>query len=325
MVEPVRTWTISFDNPFSNQLDQQVQYRESCFNIKDTYVNGGWTVIASSNGVVANLNDNWNSSADIVFASAGARSWIVMRSPVGWLPGTDQVELCMECNNSSPDATPQQMQSFFAANPFFDVTTPVTTARPTSGNETAANSSGDDVIPWTGVLTGRWTSWYSSRGDVVFGVKPQGVLQWRHFQVLTANTDVNGGGTGSYRFGFFSRSSSSTGVLTASDINNGNNWRGIAPDSVSTDSPQGESTVYGGAAVWASGLDVGGVTVSSPIDLYSNSPSRGRSLGTVVDFYAGPQNLPNGELDDAETLQVLRRQFFDSTWLYVPTALLPFA
>jgi len=118
---------------------------------------------------------------------------------------------------------------------------------------------------------------------------------------------------------------SSTGVLTASDISTPNNWRGIAPDSVSTDSPQGESTVYEGAVSWASGLDVGGVTVSSPIDLYSNSLPRGRSLGTVVDFYAGPQNLPNGELDDAETLQVLRRQFFDSTWLYVPTALLPFA
>src|SRR5512137_2583886 len=43
------------------------------------FASNPWTVVASSNAVVANGSDNWNTVADIVWAlSPGAHSWIVL-------------------------------------------------------------------------------------------------------------------------------------------------------------------------------------------------------------------------------------------------------
>jgi hypothetical protein len=65
-----------------------------------------WTVIASSNGIVANTSDNWNGLSDITSADAGvAHSWIVLQSPTGMLPNSGSMQFLIDCSASAAVAT----------------------------------------------------------------------------------------------------------------------------------------------------------------------------------------------------------------------------
>ena len=89
-----------------------------------------WTVVASSNGTIANSSDNWTTNADIVFAAApSAHSWIVLRQT--GINGQN-VDICFDCGYSSSAYQINMVTSFGAG---FNVTSPVTTARPTATDE----------------------------------------------------------------------------------------------------------------------------------------------------------------------------------------------
>lgn len=62
------------------------QTRRLLFELKQGLVSstvGPWTVVASSNGAVANTNDNWTSSDSVSWVTAvgSPHSWIVLKSP----------------------------------------------------------------------------------------------------------------------------------------------------------------------------------------------------------------------------------------------------
>lgn len=61
---------------------------------------GAWRVIGSSNGVVANSNDNWQATTDIVHSAASippGHSWILLRSPSGFMPGSNFFDMLIDC------------------------------------------------------------------------------------------------------------------------------------------------------------------------------------------------------------------------------------
>jgi hypothetical protein len=88
-----------------------------------------WVVAASSNGTVADTNDNWNSTSDLVWGT-GAHSWIILRQT--GINGQN-IEICIDLNTS---------QTFYgniitSNGNGFNVSSPVTTARPTATDEYA--------------------------------------------------------------------------------------------------------------------------------------------------------------------------------------------
>lgn len=88
---------------------------------------GAWSVVASSNGSVANTSDNWNSDSDIVFAAGGtAHSWIIL-SRAGWMPG-GTMYLKLDCNSAT------QYQLTFELSSGAYTTSYVTGTAPTATN-----------------------------------------------------------------------------------------------------------------------------------------------------------------------------------------------
>jgi hypothetical protein len=323
MPNPTRTWTISNNNAFSNQADQQVQFREAVFNLKDTFVNAGWTVTISSNGTTAGAGDNWATDADVVLGTSGNGSWVVLRSPTGWIPNSDQIEGLLYVNDTgaNPQIAPFQLTTS-------TWTGGSTATLPTATPSTTVLTSGDEVIPWTSVVSGQWNSWYSSRGDVMFAVKITATLEFRHFFALTGNVDGDGSGKGDQRWGLFARSSTSAEVLTTANIPTSINWRTSNPlgtdltNALTLDCLVWDTT---GTTSWTNGVDFEGNAISGVLSFFSNDSTEGRYLGDFIDFTAAAPNTPAGTLDDSETSQTQRRIVIGDIWIYVNAADIPLA
>lgn len=119
-------------------------WRDPIANSLVTPSAGLWTCVASSNAVVANTSDNWQVAADIVNASSGNRSWIVLQSPAGSLPGSRYIQMLIACDRGVVGALVATPRFAWATdlNPF-NVASPSLTAAPTA-TITAENSLATD-------------------------------------------------------------------------------------------------------------------------------------------------------------------------------------
>lgn len=89
-----KTWNFNVNQTFTSSSTIE-SVRNLYFNIKQSLQNsGGWQVIASSNGSVANTNDNWISTSSLNWPSGGARSWIILKHP------TNNSQFLMDLINS---------------------------------------------------------------------------------------------------------------------------------------------------------------------------------------------------------------------------------
>lgn len=94
-----------------------------------------WTVVSSSNAVVANGSDNWTTVADIVNNTAGvAHSWIVLKQAQ---MGAGNLQLCIDM---SSNVSTSRRAMYLSANAGFSGGT--TTARPTATDEVTLFTSG---------------------------------------------------------------------------------------------------------------------------------------------------------------------------------------
>lgn len=274
---PIRTWTVSVNNNFGTVSDQQVQYREAVYNLKNTFVLAGWTVTRSSNTTTAGAGDNWASTSDIVLGLAGAGSWVVMSSPSGWLPG-QTVYALLAVDNATPDTTPQVIDLRISTREYTGGTTaalPTTTGVQT----TTLGSTEEQLIPWTAYTAGLWCSWYNTRGDIMFGVKPQTGSFFRAFYILTS---FNVGGFGEHRWALFA-STSTSDVLDHGSFFVA--WRTVneAGDATSTVTPNGACNDLSGFVSFSSGLDHTGSPIQRAIDMYADTTLNKRYLGRLVD------------------------------------------
>lgn len=318
MVLPTRTWTVSPNNAFSDQTSHLVQFQEACFGLKLALLGAGWTVQSSSNTSIADTSDNWATSADVVLGTSGNGSWIVVRSPVGWIPGSEQIDLLFYVNDtgSNPQTSPIQIC------PDGYNTDGTTSALPTAiGTQSTVITGGDDIIPWSVLTSGRWNSWYTSQGDVLFGVKQTGQPFFKHFLILVGNTNSDGGGKGNQRWAFGAASSTSADVLAAftSFGWKGSNTAGTLLNVVVEVRSEIENILS-----WTNGYDYKGETKISTYHIFHEA-GNGRHLGSLGggDVFAGITTLGFGTLDDIEDAQTLRRVCITTLWVFFPTASLP--
>lgn len=155
---------------------------------------GAWTVVSSSNSVVAGNADHWSTNADLVWNTPGnAHSWIVLQSPSGFMPGSGAVQLLIDLADGSPYNVVTRVAS--SAFPF---TGGSTTNRPTSTSDTAVgNSNGttDTSLQWIRNSNDP-SAWHATRdsvGDFVFlfGKTGSGYPSTGFFMHALANSEVN--------------------------------------------------------------------------------------------------------------------------------------
>lgn len=314
-VPATRTWTISPNNTYSADLMDD-QYQEGVFAWKSLLVAAGWTVVRSSNGAVVSDSDNWASSSDVAFGASGSGAWIVLRSPAGWLTNGGFMEVLMYVNDTA--GTPQIFE--IKCSTFGYKSGNLTTLPTARGEETTVNTGGRNIVPWgADAITGRYTTWRSSRGDVMMFVKEEGVSEINHCFALFSNEDNDGGGSGDQRWFFFSRSSTVNIFLNNGHLNF-TDWRAVNAHGENATNVEA-SSILGGIASIADGQDFSGAEMSAPVKVWNDSAAEVRELGAMVDVFSniggsGPE--PFNVTDPSEAAQDPQRVLVGSAWVYMP-------
>jgi hypothetical protein len=124
---------------------------------------GAWPVISSSDGVTAGAGDRWLTPANIIQA-AGARSWIVLRSPAGWLPGGAYVEMLIDVVTSAGTSEGVTISVAPSSNPFAISVLPATPpALPANGVALGTHQ----ISEYTAPADHKGHFWRNSEGDVI--------------------------------------------------------------------------------------------------------------------------------------------------------------
>lgn len=322
MPPPSRTWIVDPNNAFSDQNDQLLQFQESFFSLKTLLLAAGWGVRSSSNGTTADTSDNLVSVADIVTGLAGFGAWIVFRSPVGWIPGAEQIDLTFYVDDN---AAPFQKAPFRFCPSGYN-TDGTTSSLPTPiASETAVVATPNfNIIPWTVKTTGRWNGWYTSRGDIMFGVKQLGRRFFQNFMFLSGNVDGDGEGKGLQRWVYGASSSSAFSDVLTNPYTSSINWRGSRTDKVVT-GPIILTTDGQTVGAWSDGYDYKGETKILEAHHFITVASHGRHLGEFMggDVGVAISLTPFGTLHDLEDAQTFRRVCISGFWVYFPAADLP--
>ena len=303
MAAPVKTLIDTPNNAFSSTA-VDTQYGEALFALKNEYVQGGWTVVGSSDGTTASMDgtDRWPNGAGINQGTAGNGSWIVLRSPTG--DEGEVVEMIIATDdNTSP------LQQFDLRITGGTYSGGSASSLPTSDkDEDVISAANDDIIPWSVATT---ASWHAVRSDdgrfLFFGIKEDTVDGFRFALLSALNTDSEGGGDGAYRFALFT-SSGAGNRLTAANLTNSTNWLSLEPggdDGVAS----AESTVWEGAASWSNdGVSSEGSVPRADVELWANSGAAqtARYIGKLLDCRGVPAALPwnddfSGEPEGGET------------------------
>jgi hypothetical protein len=112
------TWIDEYDD-IPTQTTAAVMFREFVYRMKTflcgedpVNTNGAWTVQGSSDGDLnVGASDYWVDSGDIVSANNGSsHSWIVLRSPTGYLPNSKYVEILIDCNTDAGGTDTEELQ-----------------------------------------------------------------------------------------------------------------------------------------------------------------------------------------------------------------------
>jgi len=98
-----RTWTSVQNQVPSDQTTQEKQGSSVLFALKTAFTAAGWTVTRSSNSVTADTNDNWSTSADVVYGSSGAHSWVCLESPANYASTGYRLYVAIDWIASNPD------------------------------------------------------------------------------------------------------------------------------------------------------------------------------------------------------------------------------
>lgn len=175
-----RTWNVqAIDQVPADQTTALLVNKSTLFALKrfltgaDPVVGGDtglWTVDRSSNGTTAGAGDNWASQTDVKWHTDGsAHSWIVFKSPSGFVGGGNFVYLEIDCIGSGSDTATEFIRMYMSGAAF---TGGSTTARATSVGESRLNSGNDFVfLRNTGAgapFGGKWHGVRNTVGDCAF-------------------------------------------------------------------------------------------------------------------------------------------------------------
>ena len=147
---PEKTWQYDVNQQTFASGDKKTDNHSSLLLVKNSLIGFGtlpWTVIASSNSIVANASDNWTVVGDLVNATPPtAHSWIQLRQT--GLGATTEVVLALDVTNSDGSFGP----SLYMSGVGF--TGGSITARPTATDEVTVKSGSSS---WLGATASHTT------------------------------------------------------------------------------------------------------------------------------------------------------------------------
>lgn len=342
MVALSKNWTtLAINQAFSSAVDQAVQYREAFYWFVEAHRLAGWTVVASSNGVVANAADNIASPADVVYGNAAqARSWAVLQPPAafwGYAGAPEFGFLMVSAFNVNTDTTPQEIEARWVSDGTWDGAAYVVTANPTANTATYPGLTNTQFgsgfrttfVPWAAPVAGYAAWWASDEGDVMFGIKAAGEIGWRCWYMARTYTDGEPQlGDGLHRPTFYGVSG-----VTAGGGANGTNlattpsWIGRSSDNISLGAIAARSHSWN-LTSWTDGADQVRGMPATDILLFNNSSfGAARFFGRIVDIYGCAALAAQNEVQDGDAdpirLVCCRGSATGGLWLPVNAVDLP--
>lgn len=270
----------------------------------------GVSVVASSDGVTADASDNISVIADVVSASAGARTWVVYSMPGGWYK-------CLECNdNASP---PRDVSHYGADANGYVLGSPVTTAKPTATNVSNEWSHINVIhIPDTSFnpFTVHYTT--ASNGSGWFCVSKNGTAVGELALMIPRTPGADTATLDYAHYLYYSAS----GAFDAANVTSDNNWRGHHTNNsrnhtLAITSPAGTMALVTGGLIHSTSEPV-----KCPVMVHVNSASQSRVYGTIPDLRLGGSQMGSNLIEaDDEALQ--RYITIDSTWLMAQASQIP--
>ena len=166
-----RTWTISQNNACADQTSKPAQRDEIALDIKNKLKTAGWTVTQSCDSSSTDTSDLCVNTGDLVSATSGAHSWIILRSPANYASSGKYVYFAIAMRGTSSSTGENRCE--WAARGDADWTGLSTTSGPTDSatgvalwNNTTYNMN---VVPST-LSDCKFHSCYSSTGDFIYYV-----------------------------------------------------------------------------------------------------------------------------------------------------------
>lgn len=188
MPTPVLTKSYEFDvNNVVYDVDNTELNKQLLLGIVNAMTNVGrttpWVVVQSSNGTVADSNNNWSTTADINWDLAGnAHSWIVLRQSA--LSATYEVCIDLNTNNVNDFLSFTHTTNGFLSNG-------TTTDRPTASEEVEFRTQGHWGLATSTAFAVSWNLIMSTDGEVthVLITRSNATQAEWHFEKV-ANTPV---------------------------------------------------------------------------------------------------------------------------------------
>ena len=321
-MDPDRNWTIVGNRQFTSYSDQRVQYREGLFAISQELIGagGGGTVSRSSTGSTAADSNLWTAATDIGIDTAGNGAW--MTGQLGAMYGSSALYFILATDEASSSLTPRNIQARYSTQPYTGGTT---SALPTTvGTQTNLPSS-RRILSWTTPVHGRYATWRSTQGDVIYLSKGEDQAWWGAMFMLLAFTKTFEVGEEFVGFAFRQDSAaltSSNKFLTA--------IAGATPRWESLDSRDAFSIhVRAGSRIIEAnpslprGASLQGEAESDPVAFFKDGTNANQVLGVHKDIQTSLASLPFGAVDPRENGATIRRVNMGSLVLFWPAAALP--
>lgn len=314
------TWTFAYNTTPTDQTSQTQLNRSLLIQFKEFLVAHGWTVTNSSDSSSVSASDLWGTTlSKVVGVSSGARSWIVLKSPAGFVAGLDgsytgdqsRVWLLIDCLGNL------QLSSITLKIDRVALTGGTTSSPPSNATTVTLLSAAFQSITTSGCLlhfaaaqNGHFICLVNQTGQsrisTCFGILP--VINPE--KIASSGLD--------YPFGiytFVNSSTTSTGALTVSLT--GSLWN--SSGTAATNAAIPVCLMSSGGSVLGAGFssttDLNGYAISSDVYLVSTASGSQMLLGRIADIqWSGMPNLPQFTVDNVTT----PTKIFVGSW-WIPT------
>lgn len=303
MVATALTWNSNIDIVLGG-VDAGEQYQNILYQFHVLLLAAGWTVVFTSNGSVADGNDNIGGPSDIVWGTEAsqAHSYAVYQSPGGYGQNGGTCYFMWNADVAAATTNPQQVDFYTLVDPesYSLAGSPLTTRPVPSTPINEDNRLNIPLKPGSTFVPHHLHTWRNSRGEFLFMVSIDGTTIVE--SIVWAISPDGAEGINDFTI-FIDNVNTGNGVLDANRLASAALYMSHWIDGTVQDANPQFVSIITSMSTWSAGLSSFSTNpVSGPADYVVDNATNARYFGRVVDLRFTSENLPPGTLDDSDAV-----------------------
>lgn len=331
-----KTWTFSPNNIPVDMSSPQTRSQSFIYWLKNKMKAAGWSVVLASNAASVGATDTWTSQTALTWGtSVGARYWILLKSPEGFVAGPDgtytgnqsRIYICLALTGSSGgDYSKMSINIYNNVN--LNTASASTSVIPSGGYE-ILGASGATYI-WNAIASCHFHWASTAKGGFYAGISMDGIgnmctlfycldlanvgkygAQDHPYAFVAGLHYSNSGTVSSLSYNTFSAGNSTYAAYCMQE-SNGNGW----PSALYL---RDDTNGWLGYGCNTTG-DINGNVLWSPLYIYTNTSGHCALLGSLPDIYwHGASGFANGSC--APATGPITHSLINRLWLPTNAAL----